>query len=117
MNDSLAVGTILHVPALYWHEDDGSPPTPDYLNYKTIIDRTNLKIEAFNIENGCSSAPKLHQSGERALNKGKKRKYQFGAFREEDKSCMMHLKDQKMFRMAKSVIKYFRKSTARSQLI
>ena len=38
-------------------------------------------------------------------------------FREEDKSSMMHLKDQKRFRMAKSVIKYFRKSTARSQLI
>ena len=117
VNDSLAVGTILHVPALYWHEDDGSPPTPDYLNYKTIIDRINLKIEAFNIENGCSSAPKLHQSGERALNKGKKRKYQFGAFREEEKSDMMHLKDTKRFKMAKSLIKYFRKSTARSQLI
>ena len=113
VKDTLAVGTILHVPALYWHKKDGSPPTPDYTNLKTIIDRTNLKIEAYNIENGCPSAPKLHQSGER----GKKRRYQFGAFREEEKSDMMHLKDTKRFKMAKSLVKYFRKSTARSQLI
>ena len=113
VKDSLAVCTILHVPALYWHEKDGPPPTPDYINYKIIVDRTNLKIEAFNIENGCTSAPKLHRSGER----GKKRRYQFGAFREEDKSSKMHLKDHKRFKMAKSLVKYFRKSTARSQLI
>lgn len=117
VKDSLAVGTILHVPALYWHKDDGPPPCPDYINYKAIVDKTNLKIEAFNIENGCTGAPKLQQSGERPLNKGKKRKYQFGAFREEEKFNMMHLKDHKRVKMAKSCVKYFRKSTARSQLI
>ena len=117
VKDSLAVCTILHVPALYWHDDDGPPPSQDYINYKAIIDKTNLKIEAFNIEYGSTSAPKLHQTGERPLNKGKKRKYQFGAFREEEKASMMHLKDHKRFKMAKSLVKYFRKSTARSQLI
>ena len=59
----------------------------------------------------CTSA------GERPLNKGKKRKYQFGAFREEDKTTMMHLEDHKRFKKAKSLVKYFSKSTARSQLI
>ena len=51
------------------------------------------------------------------MNKGKKRKYQFGAFREEEKTTMMHLKDHKRVKMAKSLVRYFRKSTARSQLL
>ena len=55
VKDSLAVCTILQVPALYWHRDDGPLPSPDYTSYKT-----NLKIDFFNIENGCSSANKLH---------------------------------------------------------
>ena len=112
VNSTLAVATVLHVPALYWHVDDGPPPTPDYVNYKLLIDTLNLKIEAFNIENGCSSAPKLHQTGERPLDKGKKRKYQFQAFREEKREEMMHLKDHKRFKMVKCQVKYFAKATA-----
>ena len=85
VDSTLAVATVLHVPALYWHADDGPPPTPDYINYKGLVDTLNLKIEAFNIENGASNAPKLHQTGERPLDKGKKRKYMFNAFRESNK--------------------------------
>ena len=87
------------------------PPTPDYINYKGLVDTLNLKIEAFNIENGASSAPKLHQTGERPLDKGKKRKYMFNAFREVDKANMMHLKDNKRFKMVKCLVKYFTKAT------
>ena len=73
-----------------------------------------MKIEAFNIENGASSAPKLHQTGERPLDKGKKRKYMFQAFREVEGAGMMHLKDSKRFKMVKCLVKYFRKATAKS---
>ena len=65
VSDTFAVGTLLHVPALYWTDDCGAPPTSSYVNYREVIDATNLKIEAFNIEIGATSAPKLHQSGER----------------------------------------------------
>ena len=27
VDSTLAVATVLHVPALYWHQDDGPPPT------------------------------------------------------------------------------------------
>ena len=114
VKSTLAVATVLHVPALYWHKDDGPPPTPDYLNFKELIDTLNLKIEAFNIENGASSAPKLHQTGERPLDKGKKRKYQLQAFREENRADMMHLKDHKRVKMVKCLVKYFEKATPKS---
>ena len=114
VDSTLAVATVLHVPALYWHLDDGPPPSPSYTNYKLLVDTLNLKIEAFNIENGASSAPKLHQTGERPLDKGKKRKYQFQAFREEKREDMMHLKDHKRFKMVKCLVKYFAKATAKS---
>ena len=63
VKSTLAVATVLHVPALYWHKDDGPPPSPDYINYKELIDTLNLKIEAFNIENGASSAPSSTRLG------------------------------------------------------
>ena len=49
VKSTLAVATVLHVPALYWHKDNGAPPSPDYVNYKDLVDTLNLKIEAFNI--------------------------------------------------------------------
>ena len=112
--DTFAVGTILHVPALYWHDDDGPVPSDSYVNYRSIIDRTNLKIEAFNIEVGSSSAPKLHQTGERCLKHGQKRIFMWDVFREEAKSDMMHLKDPQRFKMAKCIVKYFDKATPRA---
>ena len=114
VDSTLAIATVLHVPALYWHVDDGPPPSPDYTNFKALIDTLNLKIEAFNIENGASSAPKLHQTGERPLDKGKKRKYMFQAFREVDRQDMMHLKDSKRFKMVKCLVKYLTKATPKS---
>ena len=96
VRSTLTVATVLHVPALYWHKDNGAPPSPDYVNYKDLVDTLNLKIE-----NGVSSAPSLHQAGERPLNKGEKRVYQFQAFREDDKA-------------RHKMVKYFSRATARS---
>ena len=114
VKSTLAVATLLHVPALYWHKDNGPPPTTYYINYKELINILNLKIEAFNIVNGATSAPKLHQTGERPLDKGKKRKFQFQAFSEENRADMLHLKDHKRFKMVKCLVKYFKKATAKS---
>ena len=82
-----------------------------------MINTLNLKIEAFNIENGASSAPKLHQTGERLLDRGKKRKYMFKAFRVVDKVNMMHLKGHKRFKMVKCLVNYFTKATPKSYQI
>ena len=96
------------------HQDDGPPPTSSYTNYKPLVDTLNLKIEAFNIENGAKSALKLHQTGERTLDKGKKRIFQFQAFREPNREDMMHLVDNKRFKMVKCLVKYLTKATAKS---
>ena len=93
VDDTLAVSTILHVPAMYWHADDGNHPTANYVNLKDVMDKTNLKIAAFNLKNGMTAR---------------------NALREEDKHNMMHLKDQHRFKMVRLVVKYFEKSTPRS---
>ena len=116
-DDSLAVLTVLHVPAIYWHDHDGPYPTADYINMKPVVDKINLAIEAFNLEFGASSAPKLHQMGERGRQKGKVRVFMWEAFRETNPKDMMHLKDIVRFRMVKHIVKYFEKATPRAYKI
>jgi hypothetical protein len=112
VDDTLAVATILHVPAMYWKEDDGEFPTEDYFNLKEVIDKTNLKIQAFNLKIGRSNSPKLHQAGERG--KKGKRIYMWDAWREDSKQDMMHLKDPHRFNMIRLIMTYFEKGTPRS---
>ena len=114
VDDTLAVSLILHVPMLYWHEDDGELPTPDYINYKSVVDRTNLKIEAFNIEHGSSKAPKyLHLAGERGLSRNRKI-YMWQAWREANKEDKLHLKDPHRIKIVKMLCKYFTTVTAKT---
>ena len=112
VNDTFAVGTVVHVPSLYWHPDDGSVPSPDYTNYNELIDKINLKIQEFNIQIGSRNALKFQEMGE--IGKVPKRKYMFEAFREESKSNMMHLKDTLRRKMIKLIMKYFEKGTPRA---
>ena len=118
VDDTLAISTILHAPAMYWHDDDGDHPTSAYINYKKVVDRTNLKIEAFNLEYGSSDAPKfLHMAGERGLNKGKRRIFRWDAWRETKREDMLHLKDPFRFKMVKCIVKYFNKATPKTYQI
>ena len=112
VSDTFAVGTLLHVPALYWPVDCGAPPTNDYINLREVIDAVNIKIEAFNIEIGATSAPKMHQTAERG--RRNKRFYMFNLFREEAKENMMHLVDQEKIKMTMRYVKYFDTATPRA---
>ena len=49
----------------FLRDSDGEYPTKDYQNLKDVVDGTNLKIQAFNLKNGRSSAPRLPQGGDR----------------------------------------------------
>ena len=114
VDDTIAVSLILHTPRLYWHEDDGDFPTPNYTNYKDVIDRINLKIEAFNLEYGSSKAPKfLHLAGTRGLSRNRKI-YMWEAWREPNKEDKLHLKDPQRIRMVKMICKYFDNATPKT---
>ena len=52
-----------------------------------------------------------------SLDRGKKRKYMFKAFRVVDKVNMMHLKGHKRFKMVKCLVNYFTKATPKSYQI
>ena len=115
VDDTVAIATMLHAPSIYWHDDDGVPPSPSFINYKKVVDRTNLKIEAFNLENGSSNAPGfLQRAGERGLNKGKKRIYRWDAWREVRREDMLHLKDPFRAKMLKCIVNYFDKATPKT---
>ena len=111
VTDTFAVGTVLHVPALYWIVENGELPA-NYVNHKEIIDKTNIKIEAFNIEIGSTSAPKLHQSGERG--RREKRYYMADAFREREMRDKMHLNDGMKMQVVKRYVKYFYRVTPKA---
>ena len=113
VDNTFAVSTILHAPSMYWHEVDGDVPTSTFLNLKHVVDRTNLKIEEFNLMNGIGAAPKLHGSGERKRGKNI-RGYHFSQWREERKEDMLHLKDPHRIKMMKAFINYLKMGTPRA---
>ena len=111
-DDTLAIATLIHTPSMYWRQSDGPLPSSDYRNLKEVIDKTNLKIEAFNLQFGMSNAPKLHQIGERGNRK--KRFYNNNAFIESKKEEQFALSTATKFSGMKLITKYFEKGTPRS---
>ena len=59
VDDTPAVTTVLHVPALYWPAIHGDYPSPGYTNLREAVDSTNLKIEESNLTIGVGCAPRF----------------------------------------------------------
>ena len=114
VNDTIAVAPLMYVPSLYWHKDDGIFPTESYRNFATVIDKTNLKIEAYNVEYGITAAPSfLKRAGERGLKNGRQI-YRWDAWKEDKKEEMMNLKDTFQIAITKKLATYFSKATPKS---
>ena len=117
-HSSLCNATVLHVPTLYWPAIHGDYPSPGYSNLQEVVDRTNLKIEEFNLTIGVGCAPKIHLIGERMLRKKERvymwEVYMWEVFREAAKDQMMHLKDKHRFKMMHLILKYLEKGTAKA---
>ena len=111
--DTFAVMTVLHVPAIYWHEWNDGPYPSDYITMKSVVDKVNLTIEAFNLETGGKAALKLQQSGQR-VRFGKSRFFIWEAFREGEKKDMMHLTDNIRCNVVKKVVKHFELGTPKA---
>ena len=102
--DTIAVSIIPHDPMMYWHTDDGDHPNPIYINYKSAVDRTNLKIEAFNLQYGSSNSPMfLHPAGKSGQN-----------WREDTKKDKFHLENHHRIKMVKMICKYFDTATPKT---
>lgn len=98
---------------MYWHEVDGEVPTPTYVNLKHVVDKTNLKIQEFNLLHGVASAPKFQGSGERKRGKHV-RGYQFSHWREDNREDMLQLKDPYRMKMMMAYVNYLKKATHRA---
>ena len=110
-DDTLAVAPVLHVPAFYWHKDDGELPSQGYRNYADIIDQINSSIDSYNSEFGVSAAPSfIKRAGERGLKSGR-RIYRWDAWKETEKESMVNLKDHHKIAIMKKLVTYFVKAT------
>ena len=112
-DDTLAFLKVFLVPAYFWTNEDGNPPSEDYLNYQPVIDAVNLTIGAFNVEIGSPHAPNVHTTGRR-YGKKSKSSYIFTRFREKEKAKMLHLADPFRVSMTMSLMKYFEARTPKS---
>ena len=86
------MGTIVHVPAMYWSDKDGEYPTKDYI----------------------MAGDQLHNSSRGNPTGGFTIHMQHVGGGQEGEQNMMNLKDPQRFNLGKLIIKYFKYGTPKS---
>ena len=109
--NTCVIGTLYYPPKLCWFEDDGSAP-PSFQNHLRNMRWLNLQIERLNFESGLK-APNFPTLGVRKVTKnGRGRtKHRLEHWREDERSEMLHLRDDQRAKMAKQVARYFAHNT------
>ena len=108
---------MMYPPQLAWLYDNGPEPA-NYSNEKEKIDWLNTKIHELNIENSCPSYPRFHTYGVRTstrsttdmygnVNVYNVKTHRWEHWRETDKTNMLHLRNDRRFKMGKAVNNYF----------
>ena len=117
--NSVAVSTLMHPPQLSWFPDNGRFPYPEYRNQKEKIDWLNDEIEKLNIENQAPKYPAFHTYGVRTNTVKQKDMYgnitmttrvkvhRWEHWREQEKGNMLHLRNDRRFKMATAINNYF----------
>ena len=119
--NTVAIATMMYPPQLAWLYDNGPEPA-NYVNEKEKIDWLNTKIHELNIENSCPSYPRFHTYGVRTstrsttdmygnVNVYSVKTHRWEHWREKEKSNMLHLRNDRRFKMGKAVNNYFISNT------
>ena len=120
--NSVAVSTLMYAPQLSWFPDNGSYPYPGYQNQMEKIDWLNGAINALNIENNVPNYPAFHTYGVRTntikkvdlygnITMTKYKVHRWEHWREQEKGNMLHLRDDRRFKMAAAINNYFSHNT------
>ena len=116
-SNTVTVGTLLYPPQLAWFCDDGPEP-PNYTNQKSKLDWLNREISELNIKNGMKEYLGIHKFGMRVVTRKTKDRYgqeqhrhvkqhRWGHWRESEKQNMLHLNNERRFKLGKAVNDYF----------
>ena len=131
VKSTVRVATLLLAPQLCWLEGDGKPPHEFYINRLVEVTELNKRISRFNNDNfqcqlelyqeknggtagARDKAPLFHTLGvrcERRKKKGhsyNKHSHRWSWWREDERSQMLHLKDEHRLTMGRAVVNYFR---------
>ena len=115
--NTVAIASLMYPPQLAWFNDNGPEPA-NYVNEKEKIDWLNAQIHELNIQNSSPYYPRFHTYGVRTSTRvskdryGKQQKYhvkyhRWEHWREEDRVTMLHLRNDRRFKMGKAVNNYF----------
>ena len=119
--NTVAIASMMYPPQLAWLYDNGPEPA-NYVNEKEKIDWLNAKIHTLNLENSCPLYPRFHTYGIRTSKRTSTDRYgnvhvysvklhRWEHWREEDKLNMLHLRDDRRFKMGQAVNNYFISNT------
>ena len=110
--NTCAVGTLVYPPSLCWLEDDGPAP-PTFDNQLRNMRWLNKQIENLNYEAGIK-VPNFPTFGVRKVTKNGRgiTKHRMEHWRENERSEMLHLRDDQRIKMAKQVARYFQHNTS-----
>ena len=116
--NTVAISTFMFPPQLAWFADNGQYPYPGYINQKEKIDWLNREIHDLNLSNNVLNYVGLHTYGVRKDTKtsynryGQEvitsyRRHRYEHWREADKGNMLHLRDDRRFKMGSALNNYF----------
>ena len=116
--NTVAISTFMLPPQLAWFADNGPYPYPGYINQKEKIDWLNREIHDLNLGNNVVNYVGLHTYGVRKDTKTSydrygqtvitsTRRHRYEHWRETDKGNMLHLRDDRRFKMGTALNNYF----------
>ena len=116
--NTVAISTLMYPPQLAWFADNGQVPYPGYVNQKEKIDWLNNEIHYLNIDNSAENYLGLHTYGVRKDTKTSYDRYgqvvtthikrhRYEHWRESEKGNMLHLRDDRRFKMGAALNNYF----------
>ena len=121
--NTVAIATLMYPPQLAWFPDNGPYPTYNYTNNLEKINFINLQIRALNVANTVPKYPGFHTYGVRKSTKVRFDRYgqqyttvvkshRWEHWREQDPAYMLHLRNDRRFKMGKAINNYFILNTA-----
>ena len=116
--NTFAVSTLMYPPQLAWFPDNGEFPYPGYVNQKEKIDWINQEIHVLNEANQVPLYAGFHTYGVRKDTKKRVDRYgqlhqrtlkyhRWEHWREADRGYMLHLKNERRFKMGMALVNYF----------
>ena len=115
--NTVAVASLLYPPQLTWYPDNGQPPA-NHVNRMEKLVWINQAIHELNLANNVPDYPRFHTYGIRTATRRSKDVYgqehhrhtkthRWEHWRELDPTRMLHLRDDRRFKMGTAANKYF----------